>query len=707
LILKRFFPFLRWFPYRSPTFRADLLAGLTVALVLIPQSMAYAQLAGLPAYFGLYAAFLPVAVAALWGSSNQLGSGPVAVVSLLTASTLAPLAQPGTETYIALAILLALTVGLVQLTLGIFKLGVIVNFLSHPVIVGFTNAAALIIAMSQVSKLFGLSMPNSGQFLVDFWGVLSQWRNTHLPTLALGVLAIGLMWGLKKYKPKVPGVLVAVALTTLISWGFGFENNVNANLAQIKDPALLELVRQVDEVANRVKDLGQEQTRINGQIKAIQQDAALDKVALIRAQGELAIVQSRIGAQNAQSAQLRKQLAQIEVVREVDSAGATTGIYAKDKAPTGARLQDTSYHVRGVSNGAFRLQGGGEVVGRIPQGLPELKIPDLSLGSILSLLASAVVISLVGFMEAISIAKAIAAKTRQRIDPNQELIGQGLANLVGSFSQSYPISGSFSRSAVNSNSGALTGMSSVFTALIVLVALLFLTPLLYHLPQAVLGAIIIMAVTGLINVSAVKHAWQASRHDGMAALVTFVATLAFAPHLDSGIMVGTVLALGLYLYRTMTPRVAVLGRHSDGTLRDTLVYPDIPTGKQMVAVRFDGSLYFANVSYFEDAVLGAVASQPDTKVVLIVANGINQLDASGEEVIHHLLDRLKDSGVSLVFSGLKKQVLDVMRATGLYDAITESNLFATEDLAIAEIYKRMGQPTEGDAFVNQSASAKA
>jgi SulP family sulfate permease len=250
-------------------------------------------------------------------------------------------------------------------------------------------------------------------------------------------------------------------------------------------------------------------------------------------------------------------------------------------------------------------------------------------------------------------------------------------------------------------------MSSVFTALIVLVALLFLTPLLYHLPQAVLGAIIIMAVTGLFNVSAVKHAWQASRHDGIAALVTFVATLAFAPHLDSGIMVGTVLALGLYLYRTMTPRVAVLGRHSDGTLRDTLVYPDIPTGRRMVAVRFDGSLYFANVSYFEDAVLGAVASQPDVKVVLIVANGINQLDASGEEVIHHLLDRLKDSGVSLVFSGLKKQVLDVMRATGLYDAITEPNLFVTEDLAIAEIYKRMGQPTENDAFVNLSASAKA
>jgi SulP family sulfate permease len=595
---------------------------------------------------------------------------------------------------------------MVQLTLGVFKLGVIVNFLSHPVIVGFTNAAALIISMSQVSKLFGLSMPNSGQFLFDFWGVLSQWRNTHLPTLAMGILAISLMWGLKKYKPKLPGVLVAVALTTLISWGFGFENNVNANLAQIKDPVLLDLVTQVDQISSRSKDLGQEQTRLNDLVKQIKQSPDPDKVALIRAQGELAIAQTQISAQNAQSAQLRKQLAQIEVAREVDSAGNTTGIYAKNTAPTGARLQDTSYRVRGIANGAFRLQGGGEVVGKIPQGLPELKLPNLSLSSILSLLASAVVISLVGFMEAISIAKAIAAKTRQRIDPNQELIGQGLANIVGSFSQSYPISGSFSRSAVNSNSGALTGMSSVFTALMVLVALLFLTPLLYHLPQAVLGAIIIMAVMGLINVSAVKHAWQASRHDGIAALVTFVATLVFAPHLDSGIMVGTVLALGLYLYRTMTPRVAVLGRHSDGTLRDTMVYPDIPTGKQMVAVRFDGSLYFANVSYFEDAVLGAVASQPDTKVVLIVGNGINQLDASGEEVIHHLLDRLKDSGVSLVFSGLKKQVLDVMHATGLFDAITESNLFATEDQAIVEIYKRLGQPVENDAFVNLSTGTR-
>jgi MFS superfamily sulfate permease-like transporter len=208
------------------------------------------------------------------------------------------------------------------------------------------------------------------------------------------------------------------------------------------------------------------------------------------------------------------------------------------------------------------------------------------------------VISLVGFMEAISIAKAIAAKTKQKIDPNQELIGQGLANLVGAATQSFPVSGSFSRSAVNINAGAKTGMSSVITAAFVLLTLLFLTPLLYHLPQAVLAAVIIMAVIGLVNFGAVKHAWQANRHDGIAAVVTFVATLAFAPHLDKGIVVGAGLAIGLYLFRTMTPRVAILGRHADGTLRDAAVH-SLPPSKVVTAVRFDGRLYFANVAYFE------------------------------------------------------------------------------------------------------------
>lgn len=696
--IQRLLPFLRWLPYGAGTFRADVIAGLTVALVLIPQSMAYAQLAGLPPYYGLYAAFLPVAVAALWGSSNQLGSGPVAVVSLLTASTLAPLAQAGSDAYVALAIGLALCVGLIQLGLGLLKLGVVVNFLSHPVILGFTNAAALIIAMSQTGKLFGLAMPSSGFFLKDFASLFGQLHHTHWPTLALGVLALALIWGMKRWRPRWPGVLVAVAVTTLIAWSTGYEHNIQGDFAQVRSPTLANLIEKIDQANTQVKQLGVEQTRINDQIQALRQQSPAETVALIRAQSELAIVQSEIKARSNEAVALREQLAQIRVRREIDASGATLGIYAEGQTPPSATLDGTHYRIRGVSQGRFRLQGGGDVVGKIPQGLPEFKLPQLSWSALLSLLSGAAVIALVGFMEAISIAKAIAAKTRERLDPNQELIGQGLANLVGSVSQASPVSGSFSRSAVNNNAGAKTGMSSVFTAVIVLITLLLLTPLLYHLPQAALAAIIITAVTGLINVSAIKHAWQAGRHDGIAAIVTFVATLGFAPHLDNGIMVGAALSLGLYLYRTMTPRVALLGRHPDGMLRDTRVYPDLPTGRQMVAVRFDGSLYFANVSYFEDAILGAVAGHLDAKAVLIVGGGINQLDASGEEVIHHLLDRLRDAGVIVVFSGLKKQVLDVMRATGLLSAIGDDNLFSTEDQAIVDIYRRLGNSTEGDSF---------
>ena len=322
----------------------------------------------------------------------------------------------------------------------------------------------------------------------------------------------------------------------------------------------------------------------------------------------------------------------------------------------------------------------------------------MDLSKLGAMLSAALVISLVGFMEAISIAKAMAAKTKQRLDPNQELIGQGLANLVGSLTQSFPVSGSFSRTAVNMDAGARTGMSSVFTGVFVLITLLFLTPLLYHLPQAVLAAIIIMAVVGLVNFAAVKHAWEANRHDGAAAVVTFFATLAFAPHLDNGIMVGAGLALVLFLMRTMKPRVAQLGRFKDGTLRDVKVNPGIPTSEHLVAMRFDGQLYFANVSYFEDAVLEALADHPKAKYFLVVGDGINQLDASGEEVIRHLVSRLKDSGVTLVFSGLKKQVLDVMRATGLFDLITQDNIFATEDQAIAAIYQHLGDAAKDDPF---------
>jgi sulfate permease, SulP family len=397
-------------------------------------------------------------------------------------------------------------------------------------------------------------------------------------------------------------------------------------------------------------------------------------------------IQSQEEINKSRAKQIKKQ----QFVREIDANKATVQLHLASSAPPGITTDGKLWKFSGFDQDSFKLSSGGEVVGTIKPGLPPFSMPVIDLGVFSSLLSAALVISLVGFMEAISIAKAISAKTKQRVDPNQELIGQGLSNIVGSISNAFPVSGSFSRSAVNINAGAVTGLSSVFTAVFVLLTLLFLTPLLYHLPQSVLAAIVIMAVIGLINFQAIKHAWHAHKHDGAAAVVTFVATLAFAPHLDNGIMFGAGLAIVLFLLRTMKPRVAILGRCKDGTLRDIRVRPDLATSKHVVAMRLDGSLYFANVAYFEDTLLEAVAGHPDAKFVLVVSDGINQLDASGEEVIHHLVERLGKNGVTLVFSGLKKQVLDIMHKTGLYGVIGAHNIFATEDHALADIYSRMG-----------------
>ena len=695
--LARFLPFLRWFPLKGGTFKADFMAGITVALVLIPQSMAYAQLAGMPAYYGLYASFLPVAIASLFGSSNFLGTGPVAVVSLLTASSLAVMATPGSDQFIALAILLAFMVGVVQLTLGVFKLGVIVNFLSHPVIVGFTNAAAMIIGLSQISKIFGVPMGRSESFMVDIWGVFQQLGDTHIPTLLMGMLAIALMWGVKKYKPKWPGVLIAVVVTTVLSIAIGFEKNASGSLDRVADPEVRALVEQVATATAQVKALNNHKLEKAQALKAAQK---VNPHSAEAARLEYEVDMAALAVEEAESSLsgLKKNLRRMPVLRVADDKDATRAIYAADHLPAGMVSDGTTYTIRKVEGGSFKLVGGGEVVGSIPEGLPSISMPKLTLDGIASLLSVAIVISLVGFMEAISIAKALAAKAKQKVDPNQELIGQGLANLVGGFTQAFPVSGSFSRSAVNFNAGAASGMAAVITAAFVLLTLLFLTPLLYHLPQAVLAAIIIMAVIGLINFSAVQHAWHTSRHDGVAAGITFIATLIYAPHLDHGILVGAGLAILLYLYRTMRPRVAILGRYADGTLRDLKVNPDLPTSEHVVAMRFDGSLYFANVAFFEDAVLEAVADHPKAKFVLVVGDAVNQMDASGEEVVHHLVQRLREGGVELVFSGLKKQILDVMRTSGLFELVTQDNIFATEDQALAAIYERLGEAAKDDLF---------
>jgi len=688
--LARLLPFLAWFPRDPATVKADLVAGITVALVLIPQSMAYAQLAGMPPYYGLYAAFLPVMVAALWGSSAQLGTGPVAVVSLLTASTLAPLAATGSPQFVALAILLALMVGAFQLVLGLLRLGVVVSFLSHPVIVGFTNAAAIIIGLSQVSKLFGVPMGRSESFLADILGVLRQLGETHLPTLAMGIAAIAIMWGLRKYAPKLPGVLIAVVITTVVSWATGFERKGMAAIDAIQNPDVRALAQDFGRTEDRVADLNARIARESANLKA-QQKAGREGQQIATLQYEIELLRLELKDAQAENRTRARDLRKFFFERVEGQGGAPARLYLEGNVPSGEQSDGRVWRIGKIGGGEMRLIGGGEVVGAIPPGLPSVKMPAVSLDAIGSLLSAALVITLVGFMEAISIAKALAAKTKQRIDPNQELIGQGLANLVGSVTQSFPVSGSFSRSAVNFNAGARTGLSSVVTGLVVMLVLLFLTPLLYHLPQAVLAAIIIMAVIGLVNVKAIRHAWAASRHDGVAAIVTFIATLAFAPHLDNGILVGAGLAIVLYLYRTMRPRVAILGRHPDGTLRDIKVFPDLPRSEQIVALRFDGRLYFANVPYFEDAVLEAVAANPKAKHLLVVADGINELDASGEEVIHHLVQRLRENGVTVMFSGLKKQVRDVMQATGLEQAIGPENIFPSEDAALDAIASALGR----------------
>jgi SulP family sulfate permease len=683
--LTRFLPFLSWWPIRGETIRTDLLAGITVALVLIPQSMAYAQLAGLPAYYGLYAAFLPGIIAAMWGSSAQLATGPVAVASLLTASALAPLAATGSEQFVALAILLALMVGLIQLGLGIFKLGVVVNFLSHPVIVGFTNAAAIIIGLSQLNKLFGVSMGRSEHFINDIWGVLLQIGETHMPTLVMGVSAFAIMWGLKKFAPKLPGVLIAVAITTVASFAIGFEHNSKGKIEEIVDVEVRSLADDFSRTESKMEELNAVVAGKSAELKQLQKEpgGSPQHSAALRYEIELVKLEIRdLENENRKAARsLRKFIFEQIPASETQPAR----LYLTGQVPQGDTSDGYRWRIKKVSKGELKLVGGGEVVGSIPSGLPDIGVPKMSWETIMALLSSALVISLVGFMEAISIAKAMAAKTKQRIDPNQELLGQGISNIVGSLSQSFPVSGSFSRSAVNLNAGAVTGLSNVFAGLIVLVTLLFLTPLLYHLPQAVLAAVIMMAVIGLVNFKAIVHAWHTHKHDGVASIVTFVATLAFAPHLDNGIMIGAGLAIILYLYRTMKPRVAILGRHPDGTLRDVKVH-NLPVSENIIAMRYDGSLYFANVPYFEDTVLEAVANNPQARYLLIVADGINQLDASGDEVIHHVVERLRSSGIRVVFSGLKKQVLDVMRHSGLLKYIGEENLFMDEERALEEIY---------------------
>ena len=717
-IVKRIFPFLTWFDdYDRSALRADFVSGLTVALVLVPQSMAYAQLAGLPAYYGLYAAFLPPMVASLFGSSRQLATGPVAVVSLMTAAALEPLATAGSEPFIAYAVLLALMVGVVQLVLGVLRLGLVVNFLSHPVVNGFTNAAAIIIATSQLSKIFGVTVDKAPHHYETVYRVIEAALGyTHWPTLGMAVLAFAVMIGLRRLNPRLPAVLAAVVITTALSWLTGFQQDRTVALARIDVPELAPLVAELNETLETRELL--ERHRAEGQRgwaelarreKALclrcheQRDVSLFARGEERPQrrrrvsGEALIVHQRSGLIDAQIADLKRSAAELRAeLRELllvsrdgpegEPRFALRDSSAPDAAPGSA---GPTWRIK-VGNtpllpDALPLTGGGAVVATIPRGIPALSWPEIDFGVLSHLVGAALIISLLGFMEAISIAKAMAARTRQKLDANQELIGQGLANIVGCMGQSYAVSGSFSRSAVNLQAGARTGLSNVFSSAVVLVVLLFLAPGLYHLPQAVLASIIMMAVLGLLNVRGFVHAWRTNHLDGVVSVLTFGGTLAFAPHLEQGILIGVSLSLVAYLYRSMRPQVVELAPHADGAMRDAKRH-GLRCCDHIAVVRFEGALYFASASYRETEILDRVAELPELRQVLIASNGISEIDASGEEMLRHVVDNLREAGFEVSFSGMPEGIVDVLKRSRLFQRIGAERFFDTRAEAIAALY---------------------
>lgn len=671
------FPFLQWFPLSAQQLRADIFAGITVALVLIPQSMAYAQLAGLPVVYGLYAAFIPSIVAALWGSFRQLHTGPVAMLALMSAAAILPLAAQGSEQFIELSIMLALMVGVLRLLLGFLQLGVIVNFLSQPVIVGFTNAAALIIGLSQLSQILGVPFPRTESFLYDLWVVLSQLGEAHWPTFLFGLgtwLFIVLM---RKFLPKWPNILLAVVLTILISHLIGFEQNAKTTLTEITDDEAQSLVKQY--LDNRQKI-----TERKAKVQSLQAELRLltDPIDRLRLQKEAEVLQAEAQVFSLQNNELQIKIHKIPLHKQADGRFIRHG-----------DAEAAIWRIKKVSDTNLTLAAGGAVIGTIPQDLPRFSLPYFDMNYFWILFPSALVMALIGFMEATSISKAISAKTMQRINTNQELIGQGLANIVGSFFQSFTVSGSFSRSALAASSGAQTGIFAIVAAGFIVITLLYLTPLLYALPNAVLAVIVMIAVFSLINFQTLWRAWQIRKLEALAGLLTFVATLWMAPALANGILVGAGFAILVFLKDRLYPNVQILGRHPDGTLGSMNVHGLEKISDHFLTVRFDGSLTFLNGAHFEDNILNLRAKHPNAQAILIVGSAINDIDSTGVEKILFLQKRLQENGVVLAFSSLKSPIFQTFQKTGLVEAIGEAHVFKSKEQAIATLAERYGEVT--------------
>ncbi|GIZ50825.1 SulP family inorganic anion transporter [Noviherbaspirillum aridicola] len=548
--LRRFFPFLQW-PRPTPAgLRQDVWAGITVGLVLVPQAVAYAALAGMPAETGLYAALLPAIVGILWGSAPLLAVGPVALTSLLTFGSLAPLAEPGSAKWVGLAIWLSLYAGLIQFLLGAFRLGRIASLVSQPVMTGFINAAAIIIIVSQLPALTGLRADDPGSLMRQ----LRDDGTRVLLSCGFGLASLLLLALFKRLWPAFPGVLAVCVLG--------------------------------------------------------------------------------IGA---------------------------------------GRLLDYE-----------RL--GGAVVGAIPAGLPALSLPpSIPLASHQELWPAALVLALISFTEAMTSCRALSRKRNEAWDENQELIGQGLAKTVAGFTGAFPVSGSFSRSALNLYAGAQSAWATLVATLCVLLSLLFLTDLIRHLPLAVLAAMIMMPVFSLLDLRALRRLFAVSRLDAAIALVTFFVTLFSMPRLHWGVVAGVVLTMGAFLYRRTEPRIIEVSLHADGTLRDRARFSLPPLAPDLLAVRIDAALNFLTSAALLRFIGERCRQDRGLRRVLLCASGINDIDTTGTDALAQLHASLQAEGISLQLCSVKKQVMEMLEKAGFAQTLGPARIFPTDSAAVAAL----------------------
>jgi SulP family sulfate permease len=567
--LSHYFPFLDWLlHYQRRDLIGDILAGVIVAIMLVPQGMAYALLAGLPPQVGLYASILPLVLYALLGTSRALAVGPVAIVSLLVATGVSPLAAPGSAEYLTLTLALALLVGVTQVMMGIVRLGFLVNFLSHAVISGFTSAAALVIGFSQLKHLLGIKIPQTESFPALLSAIAHHLKETNLVTLALGGMGIGIL------------LLFNQALGRIL----------------------------------RRRGLSE------GMI-----------VPLTRSGPLLIVILSTLL----------------------------------------------------VSGLGLHQLAGVKIVGDIPAGLPPLTLPLVAGTRWQQLLPSALTISFVGFMESIAVAQSLASKRRQKIDASQELLGLGAANLGAAFTGGYPVTGGFSRSVVNFAAGANTGLASIITAGLIALTVLLLTPLFYFLPQTSLAAIILVAVSGLIDLKTPQGMWRYNKADAASLGITFAAVLLAG--IETGIGIGVITSLGLYLWRTSRPHIAVVGRVGESEhFRNVLRHP-VKTYPQVLAIRVDESLYFANAKYLETYLRKAISEHPDIQHLVFICSAINAIDANALETLETLIAEFREVGITTYLTEVKGPVMDRLEKIGFVDKIGRDRIFLSTHQAMVSL----------------------